>query len=83
MKFLVLGAGRMGYAVAFDLIRSPRVEQVVLADNNLSQLQRVAEKLGDSKITPVELDIAKSKDVLELMSRSTVANWLCQLCIQL
>ena len=71
----VLGAGRWtnGLCGCFRSIRSPRVEQVILADNNLSKLQRVAEKLGDSKITPVELDIAKSKDVLELMSRSTVA----------
>ena len=29
MKFLVLGAGKVGHAVVFDLIRSPKVEKVV------------------------------------------------------
>lgn len=73
MIFLVLGAGRIGYAVAFDLIRSPRVEQVILADHDLARLKSVKQQLGDAKVTPVELDITRSKDVVELMSRSSVA----------
>lgn len=41
MKILVLGAGKMGYAIAFDLIRSPRIEQVIVADNCQDQLDRL------------------------------------------
>ena len=35
MKFLVLGAGAQGSAAAFDLLRRPEVEEVVLADQHV------------------------------------------------
>jgi lysine 6-dehydrogenase len=73
VKFLVLGAGRMGYAVAYDLIRSPRVEQVIVTDTNVENLKKITDQLGDSKVTPVELDVTKIDDVLELMTRCSVA----------
>ena len=37
MKFLVLGAGAQGSACAFDLLRQPEVERVVLADLDVSE----------------------------------------------
>ena len=73
VKFLVLGAGRMGYAATYDLIRSPRVEQVIVADNDLSRVQKLIGRVTDAKITPVELDVSKIDDVVELMSRCDVA----------
>lgn len=42
MRILVLGAGRMGTAIVYDLLRSPGVEQVGLADNNQAALARLA-----------------------------------------
>jgi hypothetical protein len=36
MKILVIGAGMMGWAAAFDMVRSPRVETVKLADEVLT-----------------------------------------------
>ena len=68
MKFLVLGAGRMGYAVAYDLIRSPRVEQVVLSDKNPEQVQKACKRLSDPKIIPVELDVTQLDEVATLMA---------------
>jgi len=73
VKFLVLGAGRMGYAVAYDLIRSPRVEQVIITDTSVENLKKITDQLGDSKITPVELDVTKIEEVIELMTRCNVA----------
>jgi len=73
VKFLVLGAGRMGYAVTYDLIRSQRVDQVIVADNDLSRVQKLVERVTDAKITPVELDVSKTAEVEELMSRCDVA----------
>jgi lysine 6-dehydrogenase len=73
VKFLVLGAGRMGYAVAYDLVRSPRVEQVILADYEVARVNEALDRIGDPKITPVELDVSKAEDVVELMSRCDVA----------
>lgn len=73
MKFLVLGAGRMGYAIVYDLIRSPRVEQVIVADKDVDRLKQIGDRLADEKVTPVELDVSKSEEVVELMSRCDVA----------
>ena len=73
MRFLVLGAGRIGYAVAYDLIRSPKVEKVVIADRQVSKLMHVERMLSDSKVVPVELDISDSNSLIELMENSDVA----------
>jgi lysine 6-dehydrogenase len=72
VKFLVLGAGRMGYALVYDLIRSPRVEQVILADKDTERLKLVQERLPDNRIVPVEADVQQREDVLELMSHCRV-----------
>lgn len=73
MKFLVLGAGRMGYAAVYDLIRSPKVEKVVVADRDAKCVKSAVERLNDPKIVPVELDISKQSDVIALMKSVDVA----------
>ena len=40
MNVLVIGAGMMGSAMAYDFIRSPGVEKVILADINEDQARR-------------------------------------------
>lgn len=72
MKFLVLGAGRVGYAVAHDLIRSPRVERVIVADRDLKRLESITERLTDEKIVPIELDVENEEYVAELMDSADV-----------
>ncbi len=72
MKYLVLGAGKMGYAMAFDLIRSPKVDKVVIADADEKMVKRIQDKLSDPKIVPVQLDIKEEKDVAQLMANSDV-----------
>ncbi|MCC7528768.1 MAG: saccharopine dehydrogenase NADP-binding domain-containing protein [Candidatus Melainabacteria bacterium] len=73
MKFLVLGAGRMGYAAVYDLIRSPKVEKVVVADKDAKCVGNAVERLNDPKIVPVQLDITKQSDVIALMKSVDVA----------
>lgn len=73
MKFLVLGAGRMGYAVVYDLIRSPKVEQVIVADHDAKCAKVTSERLNDPKIVPVQLDITKENEVIALMQSVDVA----------
>ena len=72
MKFLVLGAGRVGYAVAHDLIRSPRVEKVIVADRDVKRVEIVTERFTDEKIVPVELDVENEEYVAELMDSADV-----------
>ncbi|MDZ4832161.1 MAG: saccharopine dehydrogenase C-terminal domain-containing protein [Candidatus Melainabacteria bacterium] len=72
MKFLVLGAGRVGYAVAHDLIRSPRVEKVIVADRDVKRVEIVTERFTDEKIVPIELDVENEEYVAELMDSADV-----------
>ena len=72
VKFLVLGAGKMGYAVTYDLIRSPKVEKVVIADKDVKKVQVLKETIPDEKILPIELDVTNQEYVAELMANANV-----------
>ena len=39
MRILVIGAGMMGWAAAFDMARSDQVQAVTLADHNEQRLE--------------------------------------------
>ncbi len=73
MKFLVLGAGKMGYAVAYDLIRGSKVEKVVVADSSTENLKELVKRLPDEKIIPVELDVTNEEELAQLMGEIDVA----------
>ena len=69
MKILVLGAGRMGYGAAFDLVHnSPNVESVTVADFDVKKAELVAEKVGTSRITAHHVDAASESDIARLMT---------------
>lgn len=73
MKFLVLGAGKMGYAVAYDLIRSPKVEKVVLTDRSEAILKSTADRLKDPKLVPALVDVANERELGQLMEEVDAA----------
>ena len=67
MNILVLGAGRMGYGAAFDLIHnSPDVEAVTIADFHLEKAQEAAAKIGTDRITARRIDASDYPNVVEL-----------------
>lgn len=69
MKILVLGAGRMGYGAAFDLVHnSPGVAGVTLADFDLAKAESAAKKIGTDRVVARRIDAGSHADVLELMS---------------
>ena len=49
MKFLVIGAGRMGRAIAYDLLAAPGVEAVTLVDRERSFVDSAREWLGKTR----------------------------------
>ncbi len=68
MRILVLGAGRMGYGAAFDLVHnSPGVEGVTVADFDLKKAEEVAEKVGTSRVEAHHIDASNQSDVAQLM----------------
>ena len=69
MKFLVLGSGSMGSALAFDLARSRNVEKVTLADADLLRAEQTAHKIGSPTVVPMDLDVTMIDRVVDAMKR--------------
>jgi lysine 6-dehydrogenase len=71
MRLLVIGAGMMGSAAAFDMARSPRVSAVTIADSDRKRVKAVAARLNrmtkGNKVRAAVLDAGKPKDARKLM----------------
>jgi lysine 6-dehydrogenase len=75
MKLLVLGAGMMGSAAAYDMARSPQVESVTLADQDVTRVKRVVNRInkltGLKKVRGTYADASKPSEVAKLMREHT------------
>ena len=71
MKLLVIGAGMMGSAAAYDMARQADVSFVTLADSDLKRARDVAARInrirGERKLRPVALDASNQSAVARLM----------------
>ncbi|HEU5232881.1 MAG TPA: saccharopine dehydrogenase C-terminal domain-containing protein [Terriglobales bacterium] len=73
MKLLVIGAGMMGSAAAFDMARSHEVELVTLADADLEKAQEAAKFIAKTHgkkgaaVRPVAIDAADESVAAALM----------------
>ncbi|MEJ2538613.1 MAG: saccharopine dehydrogenase C-terminal domain-containing protein [Gemmatimonadota bacterium] len=68
MKFLVLGGGAQGSAAAFDLVRRPEVESVVIADADPSHPRPFLQPYVDDRLRFTKLDATDHGAVREEMS---------------
>lgn len=77
MKLLVIGAGMMGSAAAFDMARSSGVESVTLADADIVRAQDAAQFIAKAHgkkgapVRPVALDAADEGSASTLMRGHT------------
>ena len=75
MKLLVIGAGMMGTAAAYDMARSPQVESVTLADLDKTRVRaaafRINKSLGTKKVVPYSLDASRPGDAAKAMRGHT------------
>jgi len=85
VNILVLGSGRMGLGAAYDFAQQPDVERVTVADIDLGRARAVAERIGSSKVVPVQIDVTDHKAVVELMRghASTLSCVVYKLNVQL
>lgn len=73
VKALVLGAGMMGRAIAYDIARAKGVDEVVLGDISLKVAKEVARWAGKDNIRPVKADVSKLDSIKKLMKGMDVA----------
>ncbi len=71
MKLLVIGAGMMGSAAAYDMAQAPEVELVTLADTDASRAKEAAARVNkltkSKKVHPAKVDASKESAVVKLM----------------
>jgi lysine 6-dehydrogenase len=68
MKILVLGAGRMGLGVAYDLAHNSHgVEAVTIADVDETRARAVTETLRSELVRPAHVDVEDRARTVELM----------------
>lgn len=72
MKMVVLGAGRMGVAAAYDFARQPDVTSVVVADQDGARADAAARQLG-SKVKAVRCDLRDLAAVRPLLRGAKAA----------
>lgn len=66
MKFMVLGAGMQGRSAAFDLLKNPATQSVLLADSSQENLEFCRKFLKSPRLTTVRVDASNAAKVREL-----------------
>jgi lysine 6-dehydrogenase len=69
MKYIVLGAGMMGRAAAFDLATIDPANEIVLADINFQVATQAARAIG-TNVTPLRVDVNNQKELIALLKGS-------------
>lgn len=66
MRFLILGSGMQGKAIAFDLLRNPQVKEVLLADASAAGLAQAKGYLKSNRLRLARADAADLAKVRQL-----------------
>jgi lysine 6-dehydrogenase len=72
MRFLVLGGGRMGYAVVYDLLRNQAVTQVVVVDFDQHRLDLIHRNFGKERVAFVKADVSDAEELGYVISGTNV-----------
>ena len=73
MNCIVLGAGMMGRAIAFDLSKFLNFDKITIADYDSKTLDSCKNFLGQKNINFDVLDVKNKKDVKKLFSNNDIA----------
>lgn len=72
MKALVIGAGMMGSAIAYDLSKSSAIQEIILADIDLDKAIKVADRIN-KRVEPIKMDVNYYDEVIEIIAGVDVA----------
>jgi lysine 6-dehydrogenase len=67
VKVGVLGSGLMGSVIAWDLARSPEVDEVVVADIDEAKLARLRRRVGRRKLSAARVDLRNKRSAAAFM----------------
>ena len=67
MRVLVLGCGRMGSAIAMDMVQSEEVSRVVVGDFDEKKTEQLTAKLKSDKILRQRVDVTDQQITMKLM----------------
>lgn len=73
MKYSVLGAGLMGKAVVYDLLKDKDTTSVLVADNNIQKLDEVKKIIRDNRLNLKIFDANNLTQVGEILKESDAA----------
>jgi len=72
MNILVIGAGMMGRAIAYDLLKYSNFKNITLIDNDKKSLELVNNFLKKSKINYCLLDLNSKKDINKQFQKNDI-----------
>lgn len=73
MRFLVLGAGKMGYAAIYDLCKFGGADaQIMVVDSHSSPLDNISARFNDSRVSVIKADVGNTEELAYLMSGADV-----------
>ncbi|WP_353097715.1 saccharopine dehydrogenase C-terminal domain-containing protein [Tissierella praeacuta] len=72
MKYLVLGCGLQGRAVAYDILQFEKDSEVIIGDIDNENLEIAKNLIKDNKLTVEKFDIYNEKETISLMSKVDV-----------
>ncbi len=67
MKVLVLGIGKMGYGLLKDLTVQSDVDEIVAADVNVENANKIVERVNSEKIQVNYCDVTKTRETISFM----------------
>jgi len=74
-RYVVLGAGRQGVAIAYDLALHADADQILLCDTNSelanSSAVRVNNQVSEEVVLPAEVDVRENDSVIRLLQNTT------------
>src|SRR5581483_2138949 len=72
MKFMILGSGMQGRACAFDMLRNPKTEEVLLCDSLEKNLAFAKKFLKSPKVRTLKLDATDTARIKKLAAERDV-----------
>src|SRR4030042_4979731 len=73
MRVIVLGAGMMGKAIAYDLHKHSKLENIAISDKDKKTLQSAEKSLNLKDIDYHKIDAEKTEQVKQLLKNYDVA----------